>query len=71
VNFGIGKTLALTYLAWNNYYYKKRKVCSNYNLFGIPFTPVHTLEDLKKMIPMETATVEELLAQKEVFFAGD
>jgi hypothetical protein len=68
---GVGKTLALTYLAWNNYYYKKRSICANYNLYGIPFTPVLTLDDLKKMIPMETASVEQLLAQKEIFFSAD
>jgi hypothetical protein len=68
---GIGKTLGLTYLAWNNYYYKQREICANYNLYGIPFTPVKTLDDLKRMIPMETATTEQLLGQKEVFFAGD
>lgn len=63
--------MGLTYLAWNNYYYKQRKICSNYNLYGIPFTPVKTLDDLKRMIPMETATIEQLMQQKEVFFAGD
>jgi hypothetical protein len=68
---GVGKTLALTYLAWNNYYYKGRQICANYNLYGIPFTPVLTLDDLKRMIPMETATAEQLLTQKEIFFAGD
>jgi hypothetical protein len=68
---GVGKTLGLTYLVWNNYYYKKRQIAANYNLYGIPFTPIKTLEDLKKMIPSETATIEQLLVQKEVFFAGD
>jgi hypothetical protein len=68
---GVGKTLGLTYLAWNNYYYKKRRICANYNLYGIPFTPIHTLEDLQRMIPSRTATTEELLAQKEMFFAAD
>jgi hypothetical protein len=68
---GVGKTLGLTYLSWNNYYYKRRNICANYNLYGIPFTPVRTLEDLQKMIPSKTATVEELLTQKEIFFAAD
>jgi hypothetical protein len=68
---GVGKTLALAYLAWNNYFYKKRNISANFNLYGIPFIPIKTLEDLKRMIPMETATTEQLLAQKEVFFAGD
>lgn len=68
---GIGKTLGLTYLAWNNYYYKKRSICANYNLYGIPYTPILTLDDLKKMIPSETATTEQLMLQKEIFFAAD
>jgi hypothetical protein len=68
---GIGKTLTLTYLAWNNWFWKKRRVCSNYTLYGIPFTPIKTVEDLQKMIPAETPTLEELLNIKEVCFVGD
>lgn len=68
---GIGKTLTLTYLAWNNWFYEKRKICSNYTLYGIPFTPIKTIEDLKAMIPAETPTLDELLNIQEVFFAGD
>lgn len=54
---GAGKTLALTYLAWNNWVKKKRSIFSNYNLYGFPFTPVKTIPDLDKM--------------HEGFFAGD
>jgi hypothetical protein len=68
---GGGKTASLTYLAWNNYYYKERLIFSNYNIYGIPFHPVKTLDDLEKMIPAKTATAEELLNRKEIFFAGD
>jgi hypothetical protein len=68
---GGGKTLALSYLAWNNYYYKDRHVWTNYNLFGIPFRPVRSLEDLNDMIPMRTLTAQELMERKEIFFAGD
>lgn len=70
-HLGSGKTLTLTYLGWNNYYYKNRQVCSNYNLYGIPFTPIKSVEALRKMIPSETQTTEQLLAQKEVVFLGD
>jgi hypothetical protein len=62
---GTGKTLALTYLGWSNYYYKGREICSNYTLYGIPFTPIRTLEDLKRMIPAETPDLKKLLVQKE------
>jgi len=68
---GVGKTLTLTYLAWRNWYTKKREICSNYTLYGIPFTPIKTVEDLERMIPAKTPTLEELLKIKEVFFAGD
>jgi hypothetical protein len=68
---GVGKTLTLTYLSWNNWFYKKRKIYANYNLYGIPFTPVKSLEALKKMIPSETPTLDQLLSQNEIFFAGD
>lgn len=54
---GSGKTLALTYLAWSNWFKKKKRIFSNYTLYGIPFTPVKTLPSLDKM--------------KEGFFAGD
>jgi hypothetical protein len=68
---GGGKTCSLAYLAWNNYYYKSRSIYANFNLYGIPFHPVKTLDDLQKMIPPKTATVDELLSRNEIFFAGD
>lgn len=54
---GSGKTLGLTYLAWHNWFNKGRKIFSNYNLYGFPFTKISTLPDLDKM--------------KSGFFAGD
>lgn len=46
---GVGKTLALTYLAWHNWMNKKRAVYANYNLYGIPFVKVNTLPNLDTM----------------------
>lgn len=68
---GVGKTLTLTYLGWNNWFHKGRKICSNYTLYGIPFTPIKTVEDLQRMIPAETPTLEQLMNVKEVCFVGD
>jgi len=67
---GAGKTLTLTYLAWNNYYYKKRKIASNYTLYGIPFTYIRTVDDFFKFIP-EQVTEEEILSGEEKAFMGD
>ena len=46
---GAGKTLSMSYLAWNNWKRKGRKVYSNYNLYGIPFTKIKSIPDLQKM----------------------
>jgi len=54
---GSGKTLALTYLAWNNWYHKKRRIYSNYDLYGFPYTKIESVPDLDKM--------------SQGFFAGD
>ncbi|MFQ6054822.1 MAG: hypothetical protein ACE5KE_00235 [Methanosarcinales archaeon] len=54
---GSGKTLALTYLAWLNWYKKKRKIFSNYSFYGFPYTPIKNVTDLDSM--------------KSGFFAGD
>lgn len=54
---GSGKTLALSYLAWNNWFKKHRKIFSNYNFYGFPFTLIKTIPELDKM--------------KTGFFAGD
>ena len=43
---GSGKTLALTYLAWHNWFHRNRRIFSNYNLYGFPFTKVNTVPDL-------------------------
>ncbi|MEM1553153.1 MAG: hypothetical protein QXH03_10885 [Candidatus Bathyarchaeia archaeon] len=67
---GVGKTLTLTYLAWNNYYYKKRKIASNYTLYGIPFYPIRTVREFFTFIPPKT-TQEEILSGEEKAFFGD
>lgn len=67
---GQGKTLGLAYMVWNNYYYKKRKIYANFMIYGIPFTPVKSTDDLREMIP-PTSTREEILNPVEKFFAGD
>jgi hypothetical protein len=54
---GCGKTLALTYLAWNNWSKRGKRIFSNYNLYGFPFTKINSIPDLDLM--------------KEGFFAGD
>lgn len=46
---GAGKTLTMTYLVWRHWYYKKRKIYSNYTLYGIPFTLVNSLQDFEKI----------------------
>jgi hypothetical protein len=53
---GSGKTASLTYLAWRNHN-KGVKIYSNYNLKGIPYKPVNTVEDI--------------ISMKKGFFAGD
>jgi hypothetical protein len=55
VNFGAGKTLALTYLAARNYA-QGRKIYANYKL-EFPFIPVKTPDQINEM--------------KEGFFAAD
>ncbi|MFQ6056428.1 MAG: LAGLIDADG family homing endonuclease, partial [Methanosarcinales archaeon] len=52
-----GKTLALTYLAWNNWYRKQRRIFANLDLFGFPFTKITSIPELDRM--------------QEGFFAGD
>ena len=67
---GVGKTLTLTYLAWNNYYYKKRKIASNYTLYGLPYYPIRTVKEFFTFIPPVT-TPEEILKGEEKAFFGD
>lgn len=54
---GAGKTLALSYLAWNNWFKKGRRIFSNYDFYGFPYTKVDSIPDLEKM--------------QSGFFAGD
>jgi len=42
---GAGKTLTLTYLAWRNHL-RGRKIYANYRLYGIPFVPIKSVEEL-------------------------
>ena len=67
---GIGKTLTLAYLAWNNWYFKKRKIFTNFTLYGIPHVRIVKLDDFFKMIP-EKETEEEILKGQEKAFFGD
>lgn len=46
---GAGKTLSMTYLVWRNWYYKKKKIYSNYKLYSIPFTYVNSLQDFEQI----------------------
>jgi len=46
---GSGKTLTMTYLAWSNWLRRKRRVYSNYTLYGFPFTRIRTIRDLEEM----------------------
>lgn len=54
---GAGKTLTLTFLAWHNWFNKRRRIFSNYNLYGFPFTKVNSIPSLEEM--------------SNGFFAGD
>jgi len=67
---GVGKTLTLAFLCWNNWYYKKREIYTNFTLYGIPHIKITRLHDFFKLIPIK-ATEEEILSGKEKFFAGD
>lgn len=40
---GSGKTLLITKLALENHTKRPREICSNYKLFGVPFTPIDLL----------------------------
>jgi len=46
---GAGKTLTLTYLAWKNWFMRRRKIYSNYHLFKIPYILVQSFEAFDKM----------------------
>jgi hypothetical protein len=67
-NLGKGKTLTLTYLAWNNFFIRRKKIYSNYDLYGIPYTKITTIGSLEALMPLED---ENVLNKQEVVFLGD
>jgi len=67
-NLGKGKTLTLTYLAWNNFFIRRKKIYSNYDLYGIPYTKITTIGSLESLMPLEN---ENVLNKQEVVFLGD
>jgi hypothetical protein len=67
-NLGKGKTLSLTYLAWNNFFIRRKKIYSNYDLYGIPYTKITTIGSLEALMPLED---ENVLNKQEVVFLGD
>jgi hypothetical protein len=67
-NLGKGKTLTLTYLGWNNFFIRRKKIYSNYDLYGIPFTKITTIGSLEALMPLEN---ENVLSKQEVVFLGD
>ncbi|MEM5815818.1 MAG: hypothetical protein QXL14_02105 [Candidatus Aenigmatarchaeota archaeon] len=69
-SLGRGKTLALTYLCWNNYFLKKRKIYANYTLYGIPFRYVDSIEALESIIPLDNR-FEDIFKNEEYVLAGD
>jgi hypothetical protein len=67
-NLGKGKTLTLTYLGWNNFFIRRKKIYSNYDLYGIPFTKITTIGSLEALMPLEN---EDVLRKQEIVFLGD
>ena len=67
-NLGKGKTLTLTYLGWNNFFIRRKKIYSNYDLYGIPYTKITTIGSLESLMPLED---ENVLNKQEVVFLGD
>jgi hypothetical protein len=67
-NLGKGKTLTLTYLGWNNFFIRRKKIYSNYDLYGIPYTKITTIGSLEALMPLED---EDVLNKQEVVFLGD
>lgn len=43
---GSGKTLGLTSLCWQHWFFRREKIFSNYHLFGIPYFYVESVEQL-------------------------
>ena len=54
---GSGKTLTLTFLSWKNWFYRRKKIFSNYHLFKIPYVHIKNVNQLDLM--------------REGFFSGD
>jgi hypothetical protein len=46
---GAGKTLSLTFLAWKNWFYRRKTIYSNYHLYKIPYIYIDTVEKLDAM----------------------
>lgn len=46
---GSGKTLGLSYLAWFNWAVRGRRIFSNYDFFGFPYTKVLSVPSIEKM----------------------
>jgi hypothetical protein len=67
-NLGKGKTLTLTYLGWNNFFIGRKKIYSNYDLYGVPYTRITTIGSLESLMPLED---ENILNKQEVVFLGD
>jgi len=54
---GSGKTLSLTFLAWKNWFYRRKPIFANYHLYKIPYIWIDSIEKMDLM--------------KEGFFASD
>jgi hypothetical protein len=48
-DLGSGKTLSLTFLTWKNWFYRKKKIYSNYHLFKIPYVWVDSVSTMETM----------------------
>ncbi len=46
---GTGKTSTLTFLAWKNWFERRRKIFSNYHLFKIPYVLIDSVDKMFKM----------------------
>lgn len=46
---GSGKTLTLTFLGWKNWFFRHKKLYSNYHLYKMPYIYIDTVEKLEDM----------------------
>lgn len=46
---GAGKTLSMTFLAWKNWFYRRKPIFANYHLFKIPYIWVDSTEKMDLM----------------------